>query len=91
MSKPRVSVIEVTFEDGSADSIQFFPAGNGNGIRLCDWTRKRKGRNRKTGAYTKTAIAAYLYELSCRGECFDYNRFDLLALALQKTYDSYRV
>ena len=90
MSNPHVNSIEITFEDGSSDCIQFFLTGEGDNRQLCDWTRRRNGQRKKGGAYTAVAIATYLYELAYRGERMDSNRMDSPGVALQKAYEAYR-
>jgi len=40
---PRISVIEVTFEDGSSDTIQFMPDEKPS-HSLYGWTRRRNGK-----------------------------------------------
>jgi hypothetical protein len=89
MSTSRVSVIEITFEDGSSDTIQLYPK-DGESIAIFGWTRRRKGRKKNSGAYTMPEIATYLYETAYRGESVEHGRFDRLDIELQKAYERCR-
>jgi len=84
MTAPRISVIEVTFEDGSSDTIQLYPQQDD--FSLYGWTRRRIGKKLYRSAYTMTAIAAYLYETAFRGEASERNRFDDYVVKLEKAY-----
>ena len=89
MSTPRVSVIEITFDDGSSDTIQLFPS-DGESMKLFGWTRRRNERKKNSGAYTAAAIATYLYETAHRGECIEFGCFDRLGVELQRAYERCR-
>ena len=84
--KPRVSVIEITFDDGSSDTIQLFP-NDGESLELFGWTRRRDGRTKNSGAYTLDAIATYLYETAVTGDRIDFDNLDGLGVELQKAYE----
>ena len=82
----RISVIEVTFEDGSSDTIELIPDEKPS-HSLYGWTRRSNGKKVRSGAYTMRAIAAYLYEAAIRGEFIESVRLDLdseLGKAYQK-------
>jgi len=81
---PRICVIEVTFEDGSSDTIQFVPDKLPS-HSLYEWTRRRNGKKTACGAYTMIGIAAYLYQAAIRGESIEQRRHDI-DLELGKAY-----
>lgn len=85
----RVSVIEITFDDGSSDTIQLFPS-DGKSLELFGWTRRREGRKKNSGAYTMGAIATYLFETAISGDCIDFDRPDSLGIELGKAYERCR-
>ena len=87
--RPRVSVIEITFDDGSSDTIQLFPSDT-ESLELFGWTRRRDERTKNAGAYTTSAIATYLYETAISGHCIDFDRLDKLGVELYKTYERCR-
>lgn len=83
---PRISVIEVTFEDGTSDTIQFMPDEKPS-HSLYGWTRRRIGKKTRSDAFTMRAIAAYLYQAAIRGESIEQCRLDIdseLGKAYQK-------
>ena len=82
---PRISVIEVTFEDGSSDTIQFVP-DKPPSHSLYGWTRRRNGKKTTSGAYTMRAIATYLFEEAMRGESLARGRLETLDSELGKAY-----
>lgn len=83
---PRISVIEVTLEDSSSDTIQFVP-DKPPSHSLYEWTRRRNGKKTACGAYTMIGIASYLYQAAIRGESIERRRLDVdseLGKAYQK-------
>jgi hypothetical protein len=82
---PRISAIEVTFEDGSSDTIQFIPDEKPSNS-LYGWTRRRNGEKTTSGAYTMRSIAAYLYEEAMRGESLARGSLEDLDSELGKAY-----
>lgn len=85
MSNPRVSVIEITFEDGSSDTIQLLSSGC-EGVEFYDWTCRHGGRKKNSGAYTAVAIATYLYATAITGECINFAWLTRMTVALGEAY-----
>ena len=88
METPRLSVIEVTFDDGSSsDTIQFHPGDAVGGMDLCSWIKRRDGRKTTTGLHTTGAVAVYLFETAISGKHIDNESHDfLLGVELMKVY-----